>query len=289
MMDDEKDRMMFLEEDSGGGELGGGGGEAEAESRGGESRAQAVFDEPQEARGGHEGPREGQDQRQARPAVPAAPVIDARAFANEFGQVIGQHFRPPPKEMTAEEAKRLLNVWEPTQEWLAKYDNLESRNHAIAEMRDGLIRQSDTITQYRMREMMAQMQQAYGPVVQHMHVQQARAGESRFGEAYPELAAEGLRPLKFAVAQNLLAQRARFRSEREMFHAIASGVEAVIKVSNPEFKLNGGGGGTPTPAKRKSGPIAAGGIPVTTPGSGGGAGPKGQGPPKPRGLAIFDP
>ena len=289
MMDDKKDRMMFLDEDSGG-DLGGGG-----EAEGGESdagRGIAVFDEPQKGPDGPQGPGEGQGQAQARPAVPAAPVLDARAFANEFGQVIGQHFRPPPKQMTAEEAKRLLNVWEPTQEWLAKYDNLESRNQAIAELRDGLIRQSDTITQYRMREMMTQMQQAYGPVVHHMQMEQARAGEGRFKAAYPELAHNQLRPLMYAVSQNLLAQRARFRSEQELFHAIASGVEAVIKVSNPEFKLNGGGGGgTPiATGKRKSGPIAAaGGIPVTTPGSGGGAGPKGQGPPKPRGLAIFDP
>jgi hypothetical protein len=269
----------------------GGGGEGDS----GESRGQAVFDEPQqgsqEGQGGPGRGGEGQGAGQAPQGPPAAPMIDARAFANEFGQVIGQHFRPPPKEMTTEEAKRLLNVWEPTKEWLAKYDNLESREQAIAEMRDGVIRHSDTITQFRMREMMDRIQQVYGPVVEHMQMEQARAGEGRFKEAYPELAAEGVRPLLYAVSQNLLAQGVPFRSEREMFQAIASGVEAVIKVSNPDFKLNGGGnGGTPvTATKRKQGPAAVGGIPVTTPGSGGGAGPKGQGPPKPRGMAIFDP
>jgi hypothetical protein len=280
-MDDKKHRMMFLAEDGGDGSLGGGG---EADT----SRGTAVFDEPAQERPvqAPEGPQTALGER----SEPQAPVLDARAFANEFGQVIGQHFQPPPKEMTVEEAKRLLNVWEPTKEWLAKYDNLETRDQAIAEQRDGLIRQADTIMQYRMREMMAQMQQVYGPVVQHMQQEQARAGEARFKESYPELAHDELRPLMFAVSQNLLAQRVQFRSEEELFHAIASGVEAVIKVSNPEFKLNNGGGGTPTSIKRKSGPMAAaGGIPVTTPGSGGGAGPKGQGPPKPRGLAIFDP
>ena len=219
-------------------------------------------------------------------------MVDAGALAERFGQVIGQHFQPPQRQMTVEEAERLLNVWKPTREWLAKYDNLESREQAIAEMRDGVIRHSDTITQYRMREMMDRIQQVYGPVVEHMQMEQARAGEGRFKEAYPELAREEIRPLLYAVSQNLLGQGIQFRSEREMFQAIAGGVEAVIKVSNPEFKLNGGGnGGTPVNAtKRKQGPVAAqGGIPVTTPGSGGGAGPKGQGPPKPRGMAIFDP
>jgi hypothetical protein len=218
-------------------------------------------------------------------------MVDAGALAERLGQVIGQHFQPPRREMTVEEAEKLLNVWKPTKEWLAKYDNLESREAAIAEMRDGVIRHSDTITQFRMREMMDQIRQVYGPAVEHMQMEQARAGEGRFKEAFPELAREEVRPLLYAVSQNLLGQGVQFRSEREMFQAIASGVEAVIKVSNPEFKLNGGGGNGAAVAnlKRKQGPATAGGIPVTTPGSGGGAGPKGQGPPKPRGLAIFDP
>jgi hypothetical protein len=271
--------------EGGGGDLGGG-----------ESRGQAVFEEPsqggQEGRGDLGSGSEGQGAGAGSQSPQMAPMVDAGALAERFGQVIGQHFQPPRREMTVEEAERLLNVWKPTKEWLAKYDNLESREQAIAEMRDGVIRHSDTITQYRLREMMQQMQQVYGPVVQHMQMEQAKAGEGRFKEAYPELGREEIRPLLFAVSQNLLGQGVQFRSEREMFQAIASGVEAVIKVSNPEFKLNGGGnGGTPmNAAKRKQGSAAAqGGIPVTTPGSGGGAGPKGPSVAKPRGLAIFDP
>ena len=277
MINDEKDRMMFLE----GEDFGGGGGEGD------ESRGQAVFDEPQ---GGAEQAPERAQEPSGQPAGAPAPVVDARALASEFGQVIGQHFQPPQREMTAEEAKRLLNVWEPSKEWLAKYDNLESREQALAELRDGLIRQSDTITQYRLREMMGQMQQAYGPVVQYMQQMEAKSGEARFKEAYPELGVDGVRPLLFAVSQNLLAQGVPFRNEAELFAAIAGGVEAVIKVSNPEFKLNGGNGGVAPNVRRKSGPpVAAGGIPVTTPGSGGGGGMKGPAPAKPRGLAIFDP
>ena len=277
MINDEKDRMMFLE----GEDFGGGGGDD------GESRGQAVFDEPQ---AGAEQAPEGPQEPSTAQAGPPPAVVDARALASEFGQVIGQHFQPPPKEMTAEEAKRLLNVWEPSKEWLAKYDNLESREQALAELRDGLIRQSDTITQYRLREMMGQMQQAYGPVVQYMQQMEAKSGEARFREAYPELGVDGVRPLLFAVSQNLLAQGVPFRSEAELFAAIAGGVEAVIKVSNPEFKLNGGNRGVAPNVRRKSGPpVAAGGIPVTTPGSGGGGGMKGPALAKPRGLAIFDP
>ena len=278
----DKDVMLFLEGDDGGSF--GGGGESDV------SRGTAVFEEGEAAPQTSETESHHEPPPQAAPAVPQAPTVDARQLASEFGNVIGQHFKPPPKEITVEEAKKILNVWEPTREWLAKYDNLETRDQAIAEQRDGLIRQADTIMQYRMREMHQQMEQRYAPVIQYMQQQEARAGEWRFGQSYPQLQHQGLRPLLFSVAQSLLASGAQFRNEREMFGAIAKGVESVIKVSNPQFSLeagaNGNGGGQAQPVRRTGG--AVGGIPVTTPGAGGGSAAPKSGPPKPRGLAIWD-
>ena len=61
----------------------------------------------------------------------------------------------------------------------------------------------------------------------------------------------------------------------------------MIKVSNPQFSFGAGNnGGVQPTTTRKTG--APGRIPVTTPGGGGSGVPKGAGPPKPRGLAIFD-
>jgi hypothetical protein len=123
-----------------------------------------------------------------------------------------------------------------------------------------------------------------------MQTQEARAGESRFRNKFPELAHDNMRPLLFAVSQNLLAQNLPFRSEEELFSAIAAGVEAVIRVNNPEFKLGGNGAGAGAPVRQQHyGRPPAGGIPVTTPGSGGVSGGRGgAGPPKPRGLAVFE-
>lgn len=267
----EKNVMMFFDD----GEAGGGGGE---------SQGMAVFE------GGGEPSATPEPQHEApEPHREAQPTVDAKQLATEFGNVIGQHFKPPQEKLSVEEAKRLLNVWEPTAEWLAKYDNLETRNQAIAEQRDGLIRQADTIMQYRMGEMQRAMEARYAPVVQFMQMQEARSGEQRFAQTFPELAHDGLRPLLFSVAQSMLAQGVRFNSERELFTAIAKGVEAVIKVSNPQFSLgsNGNGGGA-VPQSKRTGPVA-GAIPVTSPGSGGGGGQKGAGPPKSRGMAVFDP
>jgi hypothetical protein len=142
---------MFLEGDDGGGFGGDGGADG-----GDVSHGAAVFEgEPASS---------GQGEPQTREPAPSSPTVDARALAHEFGSVIGQHFQPqqaPPRQITPEEARKLLNVWEPSNEWLAKYDNLETRTSALAELRDGLIRQADTIAQYRMREMMDGMQQTY--------------------------------------------------------------------------------------------------------------------------------
>lgn len=274
-----KNELMFWDADDGGGD---GGSVATEES----SRGLDVFEgEPQQAAPEKEAPAPAE--REAR-----APTVDAAELAERFGNVIGKHFQPPPKEITVEEAKKLLNVWEPTKEWLARYDNLETRDQAIAEQRDGLIRQADTIMRYRMGEMQQAMEQRYGPVIQYMQTQEAQAGEQRFAQAFPTLNHPGMRPLLFSVAQSILASGARFNDERQLFTAIAKGVESVIKVSNPQFSLeaNGASGhGAAVPQTRKTG-HTPGAIPVTTPGSGGGGGgQKATGPPKPRGLAIFDP
>jgi hypothetical protein len=278
-----KNRLMFMEGDAGGGFGGDGGSDAGAGTD--VSRGTAVFE-------GESAEPHAPEPQQERQQVPAAPQVNARELAAEFGQVIGQHFQPPRKELSQEEAKRLLNFWEPTKEWLAKYDNIETREQAIAEQRDGLMKQADTIMRYRMGEMQRMMEERYSPVVTYMQQQEAQAGEQRFAQAFPQLNKVELRPLLFSVAQSMLASGAQFRGEPELFTAIARGVESVIKVSNPQFSLeangNGGRGVAVPQVGKRTGPTA-GSIPVTTPGAGGSGGAKGTGPPKPRGLAIFDP
>jgi hypothetical protein len=252
---------------------------AEDDGGSGGGAGQAVFDAPEPSHDtGESG--EGGEPQAPQQAQYQPPTVDARHLAHEFGNVLGQHFKPPQKEITVEEAKRMLNVWEPSPEWIAKYDNIETRNQALAEQRDGVIRQADTIMQYRMREMMQQMEQRYSPVVEYMQQNEARAGEYRFAQSYPALASPSLRPVLFAVSQSLLQQGVQFRSEAEMFSTIAKGVESVVKVNQPDFKLGNGA----QPTRR------AGGIPVTTPGAGGGSDSGGgtSGARKPRGLAIWD-
>lgn len=222
---------------------------------------------------------------------PEVPVtVDAGALAKQFGDILSERFKPTePAEkkvddLTPEEARKLLNVWEPTKEWITEFDNLETRESALKKLRDGVVKNNDTITQYRIREALQGIEGRIGPVMQFVQEQQNRQAEERFGKAYPQLADPAMAPLVKAVADSLKDKGKKFDNEQVLFDELATGIEKVIKVSNPTFKLTPGSTpGTTTKTKTTNA------IPVTTPGSGGGAGGGGRdATPKKRGIAIFD-
>lgn len=225
------------------------------------------------------------------PATPEPP-FDASKFAKEFGATLSETLRPvidkatptaPP--MTPEEAKRILNVWEPDDNWYAQYDNLETRADAVAAMRDGLIRQADTLNQLRMREAIDQLREEIMPGFQMVSQTANQQREERLHSRYPQLAKPEMQPLVHAIATDMVQRQQTFTSETELFKALANGVEAVLKQSNPEFKLESPDNGAPQPVDRGGRQ-----LPVTTPGGGGGAGRRADDskPAKPRGLAVFD-
>ena len=210
-----------------------------------------------------------------KPAPAVTNLVDADALASKFGDALGKHFpkssdqaTAQPKQLTPEEAKKLLNVWEPDDAFLQEFDNIDSKKVAIAKMRDYFIKQADTLSQVRMQNMQEQMQKQfedkYGPIAKHYEVESARGRQTRFETKYPDLAKPELSPLLQAVATGLQAQGKSFDSEESLFDELAKGVEAVIKVNNPEFKLT-----ATQVAAIKQQPNK---IPVTTPGSGGAAG-----------------
>lgn len=225
-------------------------------------------------------------------AKPPVVTVDAAELAKSFGDVLAERFpkAPTPAEktvdtLTPEESKRLLNVWEPTPEWLKKYDNLDTRAEAIAEQRDGMVKHVDTISQFRLREIRKEMEGKFGPALTYMEEARERETVSRFNVAYPQLADPALGGLIKTVTTDLQKQGKKFTVEKDLFDEVAKGVEAVIKVGNPDFKLTAGSSPA-KPTKKGSSPNS---IPVTTPGAGGGtAAIKPATGNKPRGLAIFD-
>lgn len=220
---------------------------------------------------------------------PKPPGFDPSAFAKEFGQSVAESLKtatkPEAPPMTREEAAKLLNVWNPDDAWYASYDNLESRKVAVEQMRDGLIRQADTIAQLRMQEELTKLREEYAPKLSMIEEHANQQREARFHGAFPQLKNPGLQPLISAVTENLVKEGKTFTSESEMFKAVANGVAAVIKVTNPDFNIEETAGESPANIGRQNNS-----IPVTTPGAGGGTGRSTgavKGPVK-KGLSIFD-
>ncbi len=300
--------MMFFDADTGGGEGGSTGSTGPADGGGGDggiTRGATAFEpvtkqttgdrplpgEKPQGSGSKGAETEHAEGVQDPPKAPAA--FDPTKFATEFGKSFSESLKPviagqqpPAPKMTAEEARQLLKVWEPDDAWYAKYDNLETRKDAVAEMRDALVQQADTLNQFRMREAIDQLRQEFMPGLASVQETANQQRESRLHTSYPTLAKPEMQPLVSAIANDFVAKGQKFANEAELFKALATGVEAVMKVSNPEFKLetatNGSGQQTENGRSGRT-------LPVSTPGGGGGTGrsESGSKPEPKRGIAVF--
>jgi uncharacterized membrane protein YdfJ with MMPL/SSD domain len=225
------------------------------------------------------------------PEKPVASMVDAKQLAQEFGGQLREFAQTvttarEEKKITPEEAKKLLRIWEPNEEFVKKFGNLETQLPALVEMRDGLLTQFDTLSQHRLREVMTEMEKKYAPALEALQQMQHEQRETRFNSVYPQLAKPTLKPLLQAVAQKMVDGGKKFDDEGAMFDAIAKEVETVIKETNPDFKLEKASGSSPAKDKTKT----TNSIPVTTSGAGGGTGTRGgdKTANKPRGVAVFD-
>ena len=211
--------------------------------------------------------------------------------AEKFAKTLGTELKPllekrdekPP--MSPEEARKLLKVWEPGDDWFTRYDNLDTRKTAVMVMRDALISQADTLAQARMQEMITGLRGEIGPQLESVRAYADQQRDERFVKAYPQLGKPELRPLVMAIADDLAKKGQKFQSESEAFTALATGVEAVMKANNPEFKLESPGSTQEDKNKGQNQNQ----IPTITPGAGGGTGRSSNTTPQPlkRGLAVF--
>ncbi|HEU0048816.1 MAG TPA: hypothetical protein VFQ43_14595 [Nitrososphaera sp.] len=287
---------IFFDADTGGGE-GGGGGEASGD---GVIRGTDVFTPSKITTGDRPLPETKKTEPKPVDVTPGsgpssapteAPKPEVGFDAEKFAKTLGTELKPlldkrdekPP--MTAEEARKLLKTWEPGDDWFTRYDNLDTRKTAVLEMRDALITQADTLAQARMQELISGLRGEIGPQLESVRAYADQQRDERFVKAYPQLGKPELRPLVMAIADDLAKKGSKFQSESEAFTALATGVEAVMKANNPDFKLESPGSTQEDKNKGQNQNQ----IPTITPGAGGGTGRSSGAPPQPlkRGLAVF--
>jgi hypothetical protein len=230
------------------------------------------------------------------PTPPPAPAggFDAAKFAEQFGSSFAQNFSKvqadtqPKQQISPEEARKLLNVWEPDDAFLQEFGNMETQKGAMIKLRDGLLKQFDTLNQYRQREMRAELEKQYAPLKEYVQRAEQQAMEQDMYKAHPGLDADQLGPIRNAVIVQLQNEGKTFESKKALFAEIASRTESVVKQFNPAFTLAGAQASAPT---KKTTATTAGAIPVTTPGGGGGGGTGGKGAPsggsKPKALDFL--
>lgn len=209
----------------------------------------------------------------AAPATPALTLTpEALAQALQLAglgatqQQQPQQRQPLTPEQKAE-LRRQLKFFEPKPDFFQRFNNMETQAAAFNEFLEAYNEQMYNMMESFFGEREQGIAQRYDPVVQQLKKMQEDAQLSRFDAAYSQLADPNLRPILKVVAQSLKSQidagqRTAFNSEGELFKALATGMEAIFKTQDPNFKLTAGS--TPAtpgirPAPQRGGGAAGGG------------------------------
>lgn len=210
---------------------------------------------------------------QPAPAAPA-PTFDADAIGRAIAANLPKAPAPEPPKMTREEARKQLGFMDIDDNFIAKYDNLESRKAAMQELYENQLTVAANIARANAEAMREELRGEFGPAKQHLENYHAEQREKRFNEQNPDLAKPEFRPMIASVVQHLQSTNAlQGKDESAIFKLIADTTTGIIKQSNPNFAPT-----APAAPQR-----AASTLPTTSSGSGGAGGKsvaQGQGKPK---------
>lgn len=249
---------------------------AESDSSGGAGYALAHMD--------NEGGQEGQQQTQqggegggqgggaAAAPAPAVTTLDPKAFALEFGQVIGQQLQqhqqtqqvqqPLTPEQIAKYQKD-LNFMEFDDAFLKEFGDIATQKQAFVKLRDGMGKQFITIVNHLLAERDKTFEAKLSPVQKMIEERTLAERESRFHAKYPILAAPAVQPMVQGAIAHLNASGAfAGKTEAEAFEILGKFIEDSQKTFNPNFSLG-------TAQAASSGTRTGNAIPVTSSGSGG--------------------
>lgn len=194
----------------------------------------------------------------------------ARIVGSSVAASIPKPTAPTPPPMTKEEAAKMLNVMGIDDDFLAKFDNMETRKAMLERFRDGVVLNADTVAQIRIQQAIEAIEKKYeerfGPLESHFTKAQEEQVKQSFVTKYPGLADPKHEMILTAVANHLKASGATYKTQDEFFTALATGSEKVLKQYDPNFNLAASAN-----VNNKTKPNGArNALPTTTPGGGGG-------------------
>ena len=190
--------------------------------------------------------------------------------------------RQPP---SVEELEKTFNVWKPSAELVAQLrsEKPEDALAALAQIRDGLLRQAMTMAEYRVQQLLKGMREnELSPIQTYVSEQQATSFRNDFFKTNPDL--EQYETLIDGVAAKLQAANAlQGLSRKDIMKKFADDSNIIVK----QLLAKGGESSTPTNGKttgsspsRKMSTLTGGGQPT---GGRAAAAPKG-----PSGMEVFD-
>lgn len=218
-----------------------------------------------------------QPEQQPEVKPPADPVQQALAdLRGEIKSLAPKPEEPKPRQMTPDEEAEYFRVYNPTKsrpDFFKKFFNLgddademtvKERQELFADMQQGLVRQSATAAAYMIKQLEAQFEQRYAPLMEHYQQAQAKEIRDSFNGAYPALADPKFSALLRAKAESLRDKS--FPTREEYFKVLAESTAADIKAIVPDFDLGAGA------SKSKPTPGTTPRTPRTSVGGSGGAG-----------------
>lgn len=207
-------------------------------------------------------------QTQAPP--PSAPA--AAPTAEQIAEQVASRLAPPqqgqqPKQYTREELDQMFNVYQPQADLITAIREGDEAGaiQAIATLRDGLIKQANTLAQYQMTILRDELLQQVAPALQSVAMQHARQQEEAFYTANPDL--NQRRELVKTVYAAMRNEGTRFSTPQEASKALADRVRALAGLTTPTQPP---GGSLPASSQQQQ-PQGQGARPAALGGGGSGA------------------
>ncbi len=192
---------------------------------------------------GAEGQQQQQQQQQVVPQVTPESIAEAVAAGMKNAAPA-----PQQPQMSPEEVRKHMNVWEPDDDFAGNFATAITPNEegkidaagikgVFKAMHANMMKQQETFARALVQQQTDQQQTAFAPVNDYVQTQQRQQLTNNFVEKYPTLKAyEKLIPM---AAQQLQASGGNFSTPEQLFPALSSAMEQMVKQFVPTFSLNG--------------------------------------------------